>query len=155
MPEMQKSIWGRKLGISTTGGIISAVGATGRDSTDFDMTAQMWGVGMIATVTSTIASTLTNYGLVSLTSGSATAITGFDVAAPVAGLMKEIHIATSASEISFNGTSTAILFGPTAEGGGSTLFLSAANLAGTTIILRGLSATQWAVIGDRTTVTVG
>ncbi|HDZ73689.1 MAG TPA: hypothetical protein ENH55_13170 [Aurantimonas coralicida] len=108
----------------------------------------------VGAVASSVGSTLTNAGFTSLSSSSSTALT-FEIAAPAIGVRKEIHIDTSASEISFGGTSTAIIFKGTAGGAGSTLFLSGVNLAGATITLRGMSTAQWANIGSTAVVTIG
>lgn len=147
---------GRQMAISSSGGWVSAFNSTGRMSTAVELAAQMWGPAMHNNVSSTVASTIGNVGITTMTSGSATAITGFEIIAPVQGGYKEIHIDTSASEISFGGTSTAIIFASTiVTANGSTMFVSAANAAGTVITLRGMSTAQWAIIGSTTNLAIG
>ena len=148
------SVYGRILGISSTRGIVQAVNSTGGASTAFTMAAQMWGDAMVDAITSTVVSTLSNFGFTSLSSGTATAIT-FEIAAPVLGVSKEIYIDTSASEATFGGTSTAIVFTSVAQSAGSSMFFSAINLAGVGISLRGMSTARWAVSGSTHSLTIG
>ena len=150
---MATSIHGRRLGLSSTGGIITGYNSTGQISTALEASAQMWGPAMNDSVTA-VTSTIGNAGFTALTVATATAIT-FEIAAPVEGVYKEIHIDTSASEISLGGPTTDITFRGTAAGVGSTMFLSAANLAGRTITLRGMSTARWANIGSTNAVTIG
>lgn len=149
------SVYGRVLGISSTRGIVQAVGSTGGASTAFIMAAQMWGDAMTVAVTSTIASTLTNFGFTSVSSGTSTALTGFEIAAPVVGVSKEIYIDTSASEATFGGTSTAIVFTSVAQGAGSSMFFSAINLAGVGFRMTGISTARWAVAASTASLTIG
>ncbi len=149
------SLHGRRIGLTSTGGIAQYLDKDGKGSTAVVQYAKMWGAGQHATVTSTIASTLANSGFTTLSSGSATALV-FEIKAPVVGVENTIHIDTSASEISFGGTSTSIIFASTvAVAGGSTLFLSRANLAGVNVILKGISTTEWSIFGSTTTLVVG
>ena len=154
---MRTSIHGRRLGLSSTGGIITGSKPSGAGSTLIEMAAQMWGPGIqesIAAATA-VASTLVNYGISTISSASATAI-AFEVARPEIGVYKEIHIDTSASEISMGGTSTAIIFASTvAVAAASTAFFSRANLAGTVITLRGKSTAEWIFTGSTASVTIG
>ncbi len=138
-----RSIHGRIAGFTSSGGLAS------RDSSAY---VQMWGDGMALTTTSTGGATLSNSG-VSIIQSSATAAT-FLVAAPVLGVSKEIFIVSSASALTFGGTSTATVFMKIAAGtaGSTTLTLTDANLAGQAIILRGLSATQWGVVHGSTVI---
>jgi hypothetical protein len=146
---LRTSIHGRRLGLSSTGGIL---GAPINSSDGFDAAAQMWGSGMTATTTSTGGATLPNYG-VSVIATSATAAT-FLIGAPVAGVRKEIYVVTSASALTFGGTSTSQVFSKVAGGsaGSTTLTLTDANLAGQSLLLRGLSATKWGVMHGSTVI---
>ena len=156
MPRMLTSIHGRRLGLSSTGGIIQSMTSTGGYSSSFEMLAQMWGPAMVATTTSTGGATLSNNG-VSVINTSATAAT-FLIAAPVAGVSKEIYIVSSASALTFGGTSPSQLFSKIAGGatGSTTLTLivasTADSLAGQTLFLRGLSATKWGVLHGSTVI---
>src|SRR3990167_551741 len=149
---MVTSIHGRRLGISSTGGIIQAYNSTGKGSTQFDMTAQMWGQGMVATTTSTGGATLSNSG-VSVINTSASAAT-FLIAAPEIGVAKEIYVVSAASALTFGGTSTSQVFMKVGGGaaGSTTLTLIDASLAGQTLIMRGLSATQWGIMNGSTVI---
>ena len=144
------SIYGRILGISSSRGIVSAVNSTGDQSTDFVLSAQMWGDGLTLSTTSTGVATLGNAG-VSIIATSATAAT-FSVAAPVAGVSKEIWINTSASAITFNTTATTVVFKKHGGGaGGSTAAtLIGANLAGVGILLRGLNSSEFGILTGST-----
>lgn len=150
---MRTSIHGRRLGLSSTGGLISAFTSTGgHNSSAYNMNAQMWGSGMIDTV-SAVTSTIGNAGVTSLAVATATAI-AFELEAPIAGIYKEIHIDTSASEISIGSPTTDVVFKASNGGAGSTMFMAAANLSGAVIALRGRSTARWAVIGS-TAMTIG
>ena len=164
-PALQTSLHGRRFGLSSSGALMTnekgtRYAAVMKSTADVvqNSTALLFsqsGVNAQTDVSSTVGSTLTNYGLQTITSGTSTAIATFEIAAPVAGVMKEIHIDTSASEVTLGGTATDVVFKPTAAGAGSTLFLSAINLAGTVVVLRGKSATQYQVIGSTTNITIG
>ena len=92
----RKSIHGRQLALSSTGGIISSAKLSGtHNSTTYDMAAQMWGAAMVTNITSTGGATLTNAGVDTIAT-TATAAT-FLIAAPVAGVSKEIYVTSSAS----------------------------------------------------------
>lgn len=150
------SLHGRSLGLTSTGGLAQYRDATGGQSTAVIMYAQMWGSGMVATTTSTGGATLSNSG-VSVINTSASAAT-FLIAAPVSGIRKEIYIVSSASALTFGGTSTSQVFMKIAGGiaGSTTLTLIAAStadsLAGNALILRGLSTTQWGVMHGSTVI---
>ena len=152
-PTMLTSIHGLRLGLNSTGAIITNVLGTMLAAVMQSSAGVIQGIAQSG-VASSLGSTLTNYGLQAISSGSATAVT-MEIAAPVAGVRKEILIGTSASEFTLGGTATDVIFKPAIAGAGSSMFLSAVNLAGTNIILRGVSATQWSVIGSTTTMTIG
>ena len=161
------SIHGRRLMLTSTGAILDSEGyaAVMKSTADVaqNSTALLFsqlGVSHQSNVASSVASTLTNYGFQLLSSASATAITGFEIAAPVAGVTKEIHFDTSATEFSLGGTSTAVVFASTlVTANGSTLFVSdvvgGGGIADTVVILRGISATRWAIIGSTTNLAIG
>jgi hypothetical protein len=143
----RKSIHGRQLGISSTGGIISAV----EGSTVHGMAAQMWGETMLETISSAGAA-VRNYGITVISSGSTSGTTPFLVGTPAAGVDKQIFLQTSATLIHLNTTSTAIWFNSTSAigaSGGSTVLIAAnaaaAGLGGESLVLKGLSATVWQV----------
>lgn len=160
-PVRLTSIHGRRLALSSTGAIVDSegYGSVMKSTADVvqNSTALMFsqvGVNPQSGVSSSVASTLTSYGWEPISSGTATAIS-FEIAAPVAGVSKEIFIGTSASEATFGSPTTAIVFKPAIAGVGSSMFFSAVNLAGTTIVLRGVSTSQWAVTGSTTALTIG
>lgn len=164
-PRIQVSKHGRRFGLNSTGavvikdvnGIYASVVKSTADVVQ-NSTALLFsqlGISLQADVSSTVGSTFTNFGVQTLTSGTATAIS-FEIAAPVAGVHKELYIETSASEMTLGSTSTAVVFQPASAGEGSTMFLSAANLSGTNLVLRGVSATQWSLLSSRVaTITIG
>ena len=145
-----RSIRGRYLVLTSTNGLGQYVGSTGGDSTAVTVVAQMWGKGLTLTTTSTGDATLPNSGI-SVINTSATAA-AFLLAAPVAGVMKQIFIVSSASALTFGGTSTSQVFMKIAGGsaGSTTLTLTDANLAGQALNLTGLSTTQWGVMHGST-----
>jgi hypothetical protein len=161
------SIHGNRVGLNSTGALVTidkgstmyrTVVSSSADVVQ-NSTALLFnqlGVSHQSEVASSVASTLTNYGVQTMSSASATAITGFEMESPVQGVSKVIHIDTSASEITIGGTSTAIIFASTiVTANGSTMFLSAANLAGTVVKLQGRSTAEWIVTGSTTNMTIG
>lgn len=158
---MRTSIHGRRLGISSTSGIIAGGDGTtpGNGSTIFGLAAQMWGsvMNQSIAIATTLGTTMVNYGITTISSGDgSTVITASELARPEQGVYKEIHIGASASEVSIGSTSTAIVFASTvAVVAASTMFFSRANLAGTVITLRGVSTAEWIVTGSTTSLTIG
>lgn len=141
------SIHGRRLGISSSGGITSSPSG----STDIDRSAQMWGPGLITSVSS--ADTIPNSGTNILSTATAAALT-YIIAAPVAGVLCEIISQTTSSGVTINTTATTINFN--SSGGTSSTALVIALAAGTegqSVVLRGLSATQWQVLSRSANVT--
>ena len=163
------SIHGRRLALSSTGAIVdkNGYGALMKNSTGAIQTSStsLTFNGVLQTeannmnaqsaVAASVGSTFTNYGRQLLATASATAMTAHEIAAPVAGIEKEINIRTSGSEFTLGGTATSIIFQPAAVGAGSSLFVAAATVAGRTIRLRGISTTEWAVIGSTVGITIG
>jgi len=152
MPAGFASIKGRRLGLTSTGGIAQYLNSTGGGSTVIGQQAQMWGTALVQTV-SAAAAVITNSGItiVSSDTTSGDSTLPMFVAAPVAGVYKEIHFQTAATEVALNTTSTTIFFNSTlaeaAAGGSTTLSISGSTLGiGGAIVLRGLSATVWGVV---------
>jgi hypothetical protein len=163
------SIHGRRLALSSTGAIVdkNAYGALMKDSTGQIrssstalsfvgvMTLDGQNLNAQSAVAASVGSTFTNYGRQLLSSASATAMTAHEIAAPVAGILKEIEIRTSGTEFTLGGTATSIIFQPANNAAGSSLFISRVKLAGTTIRLRGISTTEWSVIGSTAGIVIG
>lgn len=134
------SIHGRRLGISSSGGITSSPSG----STDIDRSAQMWGPGLISSISS--AETIPNSGVNILSTAAAGALT-YTIAAPVAGVRCEVISQTTSSGVTLNTTATTINFN--SSGGTSSTALTmllAGGTEGQSVVLRGLSATQWQVV---------
>lgn len=159
---MRTSIFGRRLGLSSTGAIITSYGSTGNQSTGFDAAAIMKdSTGTIlgphdepvVTTTSTGGDTVLTFGGVLAINSSVAAPTWL-ISAPTAGRLMEIYIISSASAIVFGGTSTSQVFMKVGGGspGSTTLTLTDANLAGHSLKLRGLSATKIGVMDGSTVV---
>lgn len=150
---VRKSIFGRLLGISSTGGIVAGP----QGSTDVSIAAQMWGPGMFTEATSTDA-TLSNSGITVVTSGVTSPGGAFTLRAPAKGVSKEIVFNTPSSSLTLNTTSTSILFQTTATflaANGSTVLTilgSTLGLSGS-VVLRGLSATKWALVSKTVAAT--
>lgn len=150
---MNHSIHGRRLGLSTTGGLVSAAGSTGRGSTIFGLAFQQWGDDMVQTV-STGGALINNFGLTIVSSDSTSGMAALEMAAPVAGVHKEIYFLGSATALTLDTTATTITFltsGSSLTGisGSTTLSidgdLTRLEIGGQALILRGLSTTQWQV----------
>lgn len=153
--QKQHSIYGRILGVSSTGGIISNVTSTGgRGSTAFDMALQGWGKALFETLSSD-GSNIANAGI-SIFSTDSTSGSTHTLLAPVQGVHKEIHFHTSATAIGIDTTGGITINTTLAEaaGGGSTsvTIVGAAAGIGGCLTLRGLSSTYWSVISHTVTV---
>ena len=155
---IRKSLFGRLLGISSTGGLVMGVSSTGGGlsgpgSSDVAIAAQMWGPGMVQTIAGGATDTVfKNSGITFLSTGS-TATANYFIAAPVKGVSKLILIQTSATDVTLQTTATTILL--------QTSTLDYAAAIGTTILkltnsatsiyswleLVGLSTTQWVAVG--------
>lgn len=118
------------------------------------------GVNAQSAVDSSVASTLpSNHGFVSLSGGNtATGLStlfSFEIPTPVNGVPLTIYIENSASQLSFGGTSTHMVFHPAIAGAGSTLFISSVPpLAGGAITLMGFDSSEWAVVETSAKLTV-
>jgi hypothetical protein len=145
---MQTSIHGRRLGISSTGGIVSGLTSTGGGSTAIVAAAQMWGDVMVATHSSSGA-TFNNYGVNFISSATAAAY-NFTMPEPVNGVMTSILSMSSATTITIETTGVAV-FGSTVVGGSSKVTFTFANGSqGAFIDLIGIGSTIWAVRGKTT-----
>lgn len=140
------SIYGRRFGITTTGGLASGHGATGGQSSAVGSVCQMWGDDLTFVTTSTGGATLRNSGINGIASSVANPL--FTVPAPVKGLTCEIYVMTSSSLITLNSTATAIQFLKAGVAASSALVMTDVSLLGANIVLRGLSTTQWGVQGS-------
>ncbi|HDZ73709.1 MAG TPA: hypothetical protein ENH55_13270 [Aurantimonas coralicida] len=167
-PVQQTSIHGRRLGLGSTGAILQGssdgtkYAALIRSTADMlqnstALLASQWGLNAQSVVPSSVGSTLTNYGLESLSSASATLVTGHQLGTPVVGVIKTIHLDCSGSEIIFGGTSTAMVFRPAIAGAGSSLSIVQLPLAGTVITLMGFASSEWTLIsvGSSAAVVIG
>jgi hypothetical protein len=137
-----KSIHGRIVGRTSTGGLASADSSAlyvMRDSTGARLSPLY---EPVVTTTSTGGATLTFGGIINIAS-SATAA-AFLLTAPAAGQSCVITISGSASALTFGGTSTSQVFMKVGSGtaGSTTLTLTDANLGGQSMILYGVSATK-------------
>ena len=156
------SIHGRRLGISSSGGLVTCYGSTGNQSTGYvavaimrDTTGTMMGPHdePVVTTTSTGGDTVLTFGGV-LAINSTVAAPTWLISAPTAGRLMEIYVISSASAIVFGGTSTSQVFMKVGGGspGSTTLTLTDVNLAGHSLKLRGLSATKFGVFDGSTVV---
>ena len=143
------SMHGKEFGLSSSKAIlVRENGSTGYYNALVQSTANhvQNTVGRLAGTVSTadvVGTTLTNFGLSVLSSATgATAVT-FTMAAPAAGVGKEITVVCTASEITVQGTATTILFGAT---GGDKLFISGADNRSKSWVLRGQTTSRWAVL---------
>jgi len=156
--KIQKTIVGKRFGLSSSGDlVVNQYGTTGpyvalvrstadvvQGSTLFDM-AMLKSRSVLATVNSSVGSTMNAYGTNIISSGTATAVI-MEIGRPTAGQRVEILSRTSASELTVKGTATTILFGA-----GTTAFLSAAGgVAGASIVLRGESTARFGVLSKST-----
>jgi len=113
---IRKSLFGRLLGISSTGGLVmgvSSTGGVGAGSSDVAMAAQMWGPEMQTTITSSIAQ-LTNSG-VSIVSSAVPVGSPLGIAAPVTGVNKTVVFNTPSSSMTLGATAAGFLFQTTAS----------------------------------------
>lgn len=145
----RKSLFGRQLGISSTGGLCMGIKASATDfkiggSTDINLCAQMWGPGMYTRATAAGA-VITNYGFTQVTTDAAAGSTWF-LAAPVRGVEKRIFFVTTSSG-TLTTTSTLISFLLNGFAGSTVINVNSTlgNITGLNFV--GLSTTQWLVAG--------
>jgi hypothetical protein len=155
---MGKSILGRRLGLSSSGGLL--LQNTTAPSTGFDivaLTRDSTGAVIgphdepVVTTTSTGGATLTFGGVVALNSSAVNP--SFTITAPTAGRGMEFYfISTVSTTISFGGTSTSQVFqklGGVSAGATIITFDNAAP-SGNSFVLRGLSATKFGFLPGST-----
>ncbi len=149
---MRTSVHGRRLGLSSTNGILSApAGSTGHNRA-----AQMWGPGLFETVSAAGAS-ISNSGVTICSSDSTSGTAPIFVSAPVQGVSKEIAFQTPATALALNTTATTIKFNSSlaelSAGGSTTLTIAGtAGGIGGTLVLRGLSTTVWQIVSHTVSV---
>lgn len=157
--EPRTSLHGRRLALSSTGGIIQGITSTGRTSTDFDMAAVMrdsTGARLsplyepITTHSSTSTTLVT--GQVNLVSSATSGALTFTLPAPVAGIHAEVIIHATSTTITLQTSATTILFyDSTLTRTGATglafetLSTDGGNY-GAAAMFRGLSTTKWQVM---------
>ncbi len=137
---------GRMLGLDTAQNLLGTRGAT--DPTNYPVSS------MHKVRTAIASATAENSGHQVLDGGTATAVT-YEIKAPAPGVGVNLFINSSASECTIGGTATDTIFKPAEAGAGSSMFLSAANLAGKALNLMGISDKQYAVQGSTIALTIG
>ncbi len=146
---IRKSIFGRQLGITSTGGLAMAVPTTKPTlggSSDISMVAQMWGPGMFSQATAPGA-VINNHGITVITTDSTAGSTWF-VAAPVRGVQKTINlVSTSSGTLSAN--VGGVVFVTNTLAGSSVLGLNSTIGAMISVGLQGLSTARWLVTSLR------
>lgn len=150
-----QSMKGRQVGWSSTGGIVSKHTGTGAPSTAIAMGAQMWGPGVYTTASSSGAS-LVNYGVNQLSSATSTAAT-YTMLRPEKGVATDIISMASATALTIDATSTAVLFfGPnsTVAGATSITINSSLGAIGQAVRLIGESTAKWFLSARSTNVAV-
>ncbi|MGI9503587.1 MAG: hypothetical protein ACR2RE_11090 [Geminicoccaceae bacterium] len=145
MPVMRTSIHGRRLGISSTGGIL----AGSSDSTTFGSAAQMWGDDLQEVLT-TAGASIRNYGTSVVSTGS-TSGSSMVLSAPVSGVHKEIFFATSATAFTLSADAATTKFNTTSAesltGGTTSLSITGGALGiGGGLVLRGYDENTWFVV---------
>lgn len=156
---MRKSIFGRLLGISSTGGLVMGVKSTGLTlggSTDIDRSAQMWGPGMVQSIAAGATATkIRNSGITYFTTGSSAAAV-YSMEAPVRGLHKQLVFQLSSTLVTINTTDVAILFQASSASlsstaGSTALVVTSSDGVNSAAYLVGLSTTQWQLVSRRST----
>jgi len=159
------SIHGRRLGLSSSGGVLIAktsstgVSHLGEISSAgvFESSIDSWtAVGQFGSTLSGYKSffetasassvTLSNKGMTHVTSDLSVIGATLLISAPEIGVEKEIYLDSSASTLSLGSTSSDITFGTSI--GTSVLVLDqVGGVRGTALRMRGISATRWALLG--------
>lgn len=132
--------------ISSAGVFNSSVTSFG--STIGDITIQTLR-SLVETISSS-AATMVNYGL-SVISSDVINVSVINLAAPAVGVGKEIYGDSSASTISFQTTSSNITFGATVASS-AYVFDNVGGIRGTSLILRGITTSRWALLGRKVTL---
>ncbi len=161
-----KSVVGHRLGLSASGGLLfkpttstgvshaAELSSAGKFNSSIDGASAIgqWGSsltgykGFIEKVSATNVK-MVNYGLSHVTSDVINGATLL-IAAPEAGIHKEIYFDSSASTMSIGTTAAGISFGASVESSVHNVE-AAGGVMGTSLTMRGLSATKWALLGRR------
>lgn len=154
---VRHSIYGRILGISSSGGLVSGVRSSGiSPSTDIAMSFQAWGPAMVQTIGAGATLTVvSNCGVTYFTTGSSAAAL-YTMQPPVKGVYKQLVFSLYSTLVTLNTTSTLIMFYTSTGATGSTLGSSALAVTSsdgvyTAAQFVGLSTTQWMLLSRRST----
>ncbi len=148
------SVHGRRLALSSSGAIMDAEGyaAVMKSTADVVQNSSALTFASHQVTQTSIAASATSvsaYGLVSVTSGVGTAAMAVDLPDPVAGVEIMVDIESSSSQVSFGAGTSLIHFASSGQIGAvdrTTLFIAstlAGGLRGSMITLVGRSTTQW------------
>lgn len=141
------SIHGRRIAMSATGAIVDK---EGYGALMVDASGVVQGIMKSAVeLISSSAAVLVGVGMSYLSSASASS-RNFSISIPSSGQKKEIYSLSSASVMLLETTSSDVKFTSTA-GLSTALTFGGVTGYGSSITLRGLSATRWAVINKSTT----
>lgn len=144
------SIHGRRIAMSATGAIVdkNGYGAVMADSSGVLQTQ----IKSYVEAVSSSGANMTAYGMSYVASGTATA-QNFTISAPSSGLEKTIFSISSASTIILETSGATITFFTTGTSSSALTFSAGGGARGEAVLMRGLSATRWAVINKTTQVT--
>jgi len=150
---IRKSIFGRLLGISSTGGLVmgvSSTGGVGAGSSDVAMAAQMWGPEMVQTIGAGATLTkIVNSGVTIFTTASSAAAI-YSIDAPVPGVEKKLLFRGLGSTlITLNTTAATIVFHHPATGASvasTTLIYTSSTLAPAAVYMVGESTLIWGIV---------
>jgi hypothetical protein len=154
--QMLTSVFGRRLGISSSGGLV--MGAKG--STVIDRAAVMTDstgarlnqVCEPLTAASSSGATISNDGLTTLNHSSATTL-AFVLQRPAAGSVKRLASLSTSSAIVIDTSATTIVFQTSGGASSTSLTFGAANNKGEFAVLVGLSTAKWMAMGKSGGVT--
>jgi len=146
MAVMRTSIHGRRLGLSSTGGILTGYDSTGGHSTAYNQQAQMWGLALVSTAPAS-GGTLDSAGQTVFGAGTTNGST-FYLPAPQAGLHKQfVFVAASATALGFEPDAAGIYIVSTATAlastGSTTLTLNVDDPISGVVNFLGVSTAQW------------
>lgn len=150
---LRTSIHGRRIGLSSTGGIVTAYGSTGNMSTAIQAVALMRDVNNVLRgphyepITSHSSSGATMLEGINYIASATAASYDFSMTAPASGLVARIAVAASSTTITFSGSATTVLFGSTAIGGSTSLTMeNPGGCQGMHLTLAAVSSARWAVL---------
>lgn len=154
---IRKSVFGRTLAISSSGGIVSAVTSTGGfGSSDCGLSAQMWGPSLVQTIGAASTGTLvSNCGVTQFTTGSSAAA-AYTIDSPVKGVRKTLIFNLVSTAIYLNTGAANTIFhissGHTSSTLGSTVIaVKSSDGVYTACDMVGLSTLSWYVTNLKTT----